>query len=264
MNATMPTPPARSRPAQAPSANRPSRDRDIAHGLGEQRVRLAAGRRPHLLIGQCVAHDVLLLTGPFAFVSGQRRGPCVVFSPIAPAAPGRARTTPWPVPWCTHRGSGQSTIRCRTAGVAARASALARAVTQTPFQSRVPISRRGVSWPGNVVAGGVESNSDPRNLPSSGTRTAASSDQSRRGGDPGEHGPGFCSAREALDMVRAGLGYLGRRRRRPAARRHPGRVPGRARAARRGCDGGAGRVPGRVHRRGRAMPGTGTTARCPG
>ena len=38
---------------------------------------------------------------------------------------------------------------------------------------------------------GIESNSDPRNLPSPGTRTAASSDQSRQGGDPGErNGPG--------------------------------------------------------------------------
>src|SRR5207344_1437241 len=42
----------------------------------------------------------------------------------------------------------------------------------------------------------------------SGTRTAASSsDQSRRGGDQvGATAPG--NAREALDMVRAGLGYL--------------------------------------------------------
>src|ERR1700730_14854557 len=60
--------------------------------------------------------------------------------------------------------------------------------------------------PGKCRSRGVESNSDPRNLPSPGTRTAASSDQSRRGGDQVSTVP--ASAREALGMVRAGLGYL--------------------------------------------------------
>src|SRR3984893_4678651 len=60
--------------------------------------------------------------------------------------------------------------------------------------------------PGKCRSRGVESNSDPRNLPSPGTRTAASSDPSRRGGDQVSTVP--ASAREALEMVRAGLGYL--------------------------------------------------------
>src|SRR3984893_9545632 len=60
--------------------------------------------------------------------------------------------------------------------------------------------------PGKCRSRGVESNSDPRNLPSPGTRTAASSDPSPRGGDRVSTVP--ASAREALDMVRAGLGYL--------------------------------------------------------
>src|SRR6266566_3236977 len=62
--------------------------------------------------------------------------------------------------------------------------------------------------PGKCRSRGVESNSDPRRLPLPGTTTSASSgDQSRRGGDQvGAAAP--ASAREALDMVRAGLDYL--------------------------------------------------------
>src|SRR6185369_15689344 len=55
---------------------------------------------------------------------------------------------------------------------------------------------------------GVESNSDPRRLPLPGTTTTPSSgDPSRRGGDQ-VSATVPADAREALDMVRAGLGYL--------------------------------------------------------
>src|SRR6266487_3372422 len=66
-----------------------------------------------------------------------------------------------------------------------------------------------MAWfPGKCRSRGVESNSDPRSLPLPGTtRTAASGGQSRRGGDQvGATAP--ADAREALEMVRAGLGYL--------------------------------------------------------
>src|SRR6185437_10024328 len=63
--------------------------------------------------------------------------------------------------------------------------------------------------PGKCRSRGVESNSDPRNLPLPGTTSSArSGDQS-----PGEEvtqvdATAPASAREALDMIRAGLGYL--------------------------------------------------------
>src|SRR6266496_2529840 len=66
-----------------------------------------------------------------------------------------------------------------------------------------------MAWfPGKCRSRGVESNSDPRSLPLPGTtRTARSGGQSRRGGDQvGATAP--ANAREALEMVRAGLGYL--------------------------------------------------------
>src|SRR5437763_10207359 len=61
---------------------------------------------------------------------------------------------------------------------------------------------------GKCRSRGIESNSDPRSLPSPGRyRTAARSDQSRwREVTPMGTAP--ANAREALDMVRAGLGYL--------------------------------------------------------
>src|SRR5437762_1380504 len=61
---------------------------------------------------------------------------------------------------------------------------------------------------GKCRSRGIESNSDPRNLPSPGRyRAAARSDQSRwREVTPMGTAP--ANAREALDMVRAGLGYL--------------------------------------------------------
>ena len=76
--------------------------------------------------------------------------------------------------------------------------------------------------------------------------------------------PACASVGEALDMVRAGLGYL--------AAADAAQLPAATQAeclreleqADAAGDRGAGVVPGRVHRRGRAMPGTGTTARCPG
>src|SRR5215475_14042803 len=56
---------------------------------------------------------------------------------------------------------------------------------------------------------GVGSNSDPRSLPSQGRHRTASSDQSRRR-EVTRMGtaPAFASLGEALEMVRAGLGYL--------------------------------------------------------
>src|SRR6185312_1179941 len=79
---------------------------------------------------------------------------------------------------------------------------------QAPFQSCVPISRGRRGYPGKCRSRGVESNSDPRNLPLPGTTPdARSGDPSRRGGDQvSTTAP--ADAREALDMIRAGLGYL--------------------------------------------------------
>src|SRR6266487_519439 len=68
-----------------------------------------------------------------------------------------------------------------------------------------------MAWfPGKCRSRGVESNSDPRSLPLPGTtRTARSGGQSRRGGDQVDAtAPAFASVGEALEMVRAGLGYL--------------------------------------------------------
>jgi Domain of unknown function (DUF222) len=67
------------------------------------------------------------------------------------------------------------------------------------------VEQRGFA--GKCRSRGVESNSDPRNLPSGDDTDASSGDQSRRGGDQvSTTAP--ADAREALDMVRAGLGYL--------------------------------------------------------
>ena len=112
-------------------------------------------------------------------------------------------------------------------------------------------------YPGKCRSRGVESNSDPRNLPLPGTTTSASSgDQSRRGGDQ-VSATAPADAREALDMVRAGLGYLAAADAAQLPAATQAEVPARTGAARRDGDGGAGRVPGRVHRRAGARRGRG-------
>src|SRR5580700_11424443 len=63
-------------------------------------------------------------------------------------------------------------------------------------------------YPGKCRSRGVESNSDPRNLP------ARDENRRQQRPVPGEEAtqvstaPAFASVGEALDMVRAGLGYL--------------------------------------------------------
>src|ERR1700748_1855049 len=70
----------------------------------------------------------------------------------------------------------------------------------------IPADRRGDQR--KCRSRGVGSNSDPRYLPLPGTTTTPSSgDPSRRGGDQ-VSATAPADAREALDMVRAGLGYL--------------------------------------------------------
>ena len=64
--------------AAQPGAEREQRGggRDVAHRLREQGVRLAAGRRPHLLVGKCTgAHD----PAPF-WAADHRPGRRVVIS----------------------------------------------------------------------------------------------------------------------------------------------------------------------------------------
>jgi hypothetical protein len=46
-----------------PGGKQASGNCDVAHGLREQRMGLAAIRRPHLLISHGLGHDVLLLRG---------------------------------------------------------------------------------------------------------------------------------------------------------------------------------------------------------
>ena len=75
--------------------------------------------------------------------------------------------------------------------------------------------------------------------------------------------PAFASVGEAMDMVRAGLGYLAAADADPAGRRDPGRVPAGAGAGRR--DHTAARASFlAAFTAGRAIPRTRTTARGPG
>ena len=130
-------------------------------------------------------------------------------------------------------------------------------VPQNSFQSCVPISRDWRGFPGKCRSRGVESNSDPRSLPLRGRpEPPAAATSPRRGGDPRWVQPRH-RAREALDMVRAGLGYLAAADAAQLPAATQAECLARARAGRRGRDGGAGRVPGRVHRRGGARRGRG-------
>src|SRR4029079_16816512 len=78
---------------------------------------------------------------------------------------------------------------------------------QAPFQSCVPISRGRRGYPGKCHSRGVGSNSDPRNLPSRGRHLTPAA-ATRPGEEVTQMSTAPADAREALDMIRAGLGYL--------------------------------------------------------
>ena len=115
------------------------------------------------------------------------------------------------------------------------------------FHSCVPISRSGVVWPGKCRSRGIESNSDPRSLPCRGREPPPAATS------PGEEvtqvGTAPANAREALDMVRAGLGYLAAADATQLPAATQAGVPAGAGAGRRGRDRGAGLDPVRVRRR---------------
>ena len=116
-------------------------------------------------------------------------------------------------------------------------------------------------FPGKCRSRGVESNSDPRSLPLPGREPPPAATS------PGEEvtqvsaAPAFASVGEALEMVRAGLGYL--------AAADAAQLPAATQAE---ClreleqtdasrHRGAGLAPGRVHRRGGARRGRGLQRR---
>src|SRR5690349_6922634 len=79
--------------------------------------------------------------------------------------------------------------------------------TTNPCRPCVSISRGRRVLAGKCRRRGIESNSDPRNLPAR-DENRRQQRPVRQGGDQVGTAPAFASVGEAMDMVRAGLGYL--------------------------------------------------------
>src|SRR3984893_5884026 len=130
-------------------------------------------------------------------------------STLASATPGRARGWPWPVPWCATGATGRGPVD----GQVPNGRRSCPRPGSRPCRNTNPIAQNDTDFsewrgcPGKCRSRGVESNSDPRTLPSRGREPPPAA--TSRGEEVTQvSATAPACAREALDTVRAGLGYL--------------------------------------------------------